>query len=111
VSFQEIIVIVLGLAGGYWGVSALLDRRRREQPKRLSEPVSPERTPDWAAILGVTATASLEEIQRAYRSRIAEYHPDKVATLGAELRDLAERKSKEINLAYERACRARGEQA
>jgi len=30
-----------------------------------------------------------------------EYHPDKVAGLGAELRELAERKAKEINMAFE----------
>jgi preprotein translocase subunit Sec63 len=31
---------------------------------------------------------------------MAEYHPDKVATLGADLRDLAEAKSKAITAAY-----------
>jgi preprotein translocase subunit Sec63 len=31
---------------------------------------------------------------------MAEYHPDKVATLGVELRDLAEEKSKAITAAY-----------
>ncbi len=51
----------------------------------------------------------MEEIRKAYQHRIAEYHPDKVAALGAELRELAERKSKEINLAYDEACSARGE--
>jgi len=29
-----------------------------------------------------------------------EYHPDKVAFLGREIRDVAERRSKEINNAY-----------
>jgi DnaJ-domain-containing protein 1 len=32
---------------------------------------------------------------------MTEYHPDKVASLGPELRALAEKKSKEINAAYE----------
>jgi preprotein translocase subunit Sec63 len=35
----------------------------------------------------------------AYRQRMAEYHPDKVAHLGPELRELAERKATEFNLA------------
>jgi len=34
-----------------------------------------------------------------YRARIAEYHPDKLAHLGQELRELAARKALEINLA------------
>jgi DnaJ like chaperone protein len=36
---------------------------------------------------------------------MAEYHPDKVAQLGEELRILAEAKSKEINAAYSEALR------
>jgi DnaJ like chaperone protein len=43
--------------------------------------------------------ATSQEARRAYRERIAEYHPDKVAHLGKELRDLASRKTLEINLA------------
>ncbi len=50
--------------------------------------------------LGVDRSVAGEELRAAYLSRIAQYHPDKVAALGAELRELAERKSKEINEAY-----------
>ena len=53
-------------------------------------------------ILGVTVGVTEKELRDAYRKRIAQYHPDKVAGLGEELRQLAEEKSKEINLAYER---------
>ena len=38
-----------------------------------------------------------------YHLKIREYHPDKVASLGKELKELAEFKSKEINSAYEYA--------
>lgn len=34
---------------------------------------------------------------------MSQYHPDKVASLGPELRDLCERKTKEINTAYDQA--------
>jgi DnaJ like chaperone protein len=37
----------------------------------------------------------------AYQRMAKMYHPDKVATLGKEFRDLAESKMKEINHAYE----------
>ncbi|MDB6004342.1 MAG: hypothetical protein JWR15_1329 [Prosthecobacter sp.] len=53
------------------------------------------------AILDVSRKASLEEIKQAYRQRIAEYHPDKVASLGLELRLLADEMTRKINSAYE----------
>jgi hypothetical protein len=52
-------------------------------------------------ILGVSANATMEEIAVAYRQMAKMYHPDKVATLGLEFHELAERKMKEINQAYE----------
>ncbi len=112
-SLEEIAVIVLCLFGGYWGVSFLFQRKDRERGPRAAAPPPGDEQPaqTWAAVLGVSPEASTVELRRAYQHRIAEYHPDKVAALGAELRDLAERKSKEINLAYDEACRARGEHA
>lgn len=52
-------------------------------------------------ILGIRSSATLVEIKAAYRSRIQEYHPDKVAALGPELRALAEEKTKLIVEAYQ----------
>ena len=54
----------------------------------------------WNVVLEVSINASQEEISDAYRQRMKEYHPDKVAFLGREIRDVAERRSKEINNAY-----------
>lgn len=56
---------------------------------------------DAYEILGLGPGASLNEIVRAYRKLVQEYHPDKVAHLAPEFRDLAERRMKEINEAYE----------
>jgi DnaJ like chaperone protein len=56
----------------------------------------------------VAATATPEEIRAAYRSLFSQYHPDKVASLGIELRVLAESKSKEIGAAYREGMRLRG---
>jgi len=66
----------------------------------------PERNPSqqsgyYRAILGVSPSASREEIKEAYRQRMREYHPDKVSHLGPDLRNLAESKAKQINEAYE----------
>jgi hypothetical protein len=60
-----------------------------------------EERPDPFTVLGVSRNATFEEIKRAYRTKMREYHPDKVASLGAELREVAERKAKQINEAFE----------
>lgn len=54
----------------------------------------------WYEVLEVNAGAELAQIKAAYRAKIALYHPDKVAGLGIELRQLAELHAKEINAAY-----------
>lgn len=57
----------------------------------------------WHKILGVSESASNEEIRTQYKRKIRDFHPDKVASLAKEFRDLAEFKAKEINYAYEYA--------
>jgi predicted lipid-binding transport protein (Tim44 family) len=51
-------------------------------------------------ILGLPRSASGEDIQAAYRARMMEYHPDKVAHLGEELQKLAHEKAQQIERAY-----------
>lgn len=62
---------------------------------------SSEQRSDPYDVLGIRRGASMNEIKAAYRSKIREYHPDQVQRLGPELRDLAKRKTQEINRAYE----------
>ena len=50
--------------------------------------------------LGVAPNASAEEVVAAYRKLAQKHYPDKVADLGPEFRELAERRMKEINAAY-----------
>ena len=52
-------------------------------------------------VLGVGRNASAGEIKSAYRRLATQYHPDKVAHLGEEFRNLAEQRFKEIQKAYE----------
>ena len=56
-------------------------------------------------VLGVQPDASHEEIRKAYQKRIHQYHPDKIAAMAPELRALAEKRTKEINAAYEQLKR------
>jgi hypothetical protein len=51
-------------------------------------------------VLGIAVSASKEEIRIAYRKMASLYHPDKVAHLAPEFREMADRKMKEINTAY-----------
>jgi len=61
---------------------------------------SPDASKDPYEILGVKPGASIEEIHAAYRAAAQQYHPDKVAHLGEELRELANTKFVEIQEAY-----------
>ena len=56
-------------------------------------------------ILGVAPNAKKDEIQSAYRKLANQYHPDKVAHLGKEFQELAEKRFKEIQAAYEKLTR------
>ncbi len=78
-------------------------------------PVAPPKPPSqgafalgWTKVLELPADAGLDEIREAYRRLMSQYHPDKVASLGRELRELAEAKSKAISVAYQEALAARG---
>lgn len=124
----ELAVVVLGLLAGYWFVSSSLgkpksppgDARAAEPPPY--EPTGDRPSPDaeepqaeaesphrhvapraWHDVLGVRASATRDEVSRAYKSKISQYHPDKVAQMGPEIREVAELKSKEINDAYRTA--------
>ena len=54
---------------------------------------------DPYSVLGVSPSASDDEIKAAYRELARKYHPDKYA--GSDLAELAEEKMKEVNAAYE----------
>ncbi len=56
---------------------------------------------DARRILGLGPDCSYDEVQRAYREAIRQYHPDRVAHLAEEFRLLAEKRTKLINRAYE----------
>lgn len=124
-SSTEILAIVFGLFLGYLLVGQFLTgkkhkiaqaqsnqepshrhegRANREagQDRRPAEDARPSSQP-WHEVLNISRTAEIDEIKRAYRSMMSQYHPDKVAALGPELQALCERKAKQINKAYDQA--------
>jgi DnaJ like chaperone protein len=112
-STEEIMVVVVGLLVGYWVISAFIGNTTRPPVDADDKPEAPGGSAAyaqqaWYEVLGISANASLEEIQAAYRSLMSQYHPDKVASLGVELQELAEVKSRAINKAYADALAAFG---
>lgn len=59
-------------------------------------------------VLEVEPTATNEEIRAAYRKLALKHHPDRVASLGEDIRKAAEKKFQQINNAKERIYQARG---
>lgn len=55
------------------------------------------------AALGLTVDASAQEVKRAYRKLVSQYHPDKLSSQGLpdEMMELAKKRVREINAAYD----------
>lgn len=62
------------------------------------------------AVLGIHSGASIDEIKKAYRKQVSEYHPDKIAAKGLpeEFNKFAANKFREIQEAYENIRKAKG---
>ena len=106
---NDILAIVGCGALGYGVVHLVLNKPAPPAPRPPSAP-QPAFAPDWTRVLELPADASLDEIREAYRRLMSQYHPDKVASLGRELRELADAKSKDISVAYQQALAERGAQ-
>ena len=59
-------------------------------------------------VLEIDPSATNEEVRTAYRRLALKHHPDRVATLGEDVKKAAEEKFQQINNAKERIYKARG---
>lgn len=59
-------------------------------------------------VLGISPSATDDEVKTAYRQMALKHHPDRVSTLGDDVKRAAEKKFKEINDAKEKIYKARG---
>jgi len=81
------------------------EAERKSQPDsqkhRLAGNKRPSLSQSYAA-LGLKPEASAQEVKRAYRKLVSQYHPDKLSSQGLpdEIMDMAKRRVYEINTAY-----------
>ena len=59
-------------------------------------------------VLGISEKATDDEVKAAYRQMALKHHPDRVSTLGDDVKRAAEKKFQEINDAKEKIYKARG---
>lgn len=121
-SAMEIIVVIGGLLLGYWVMAVFVpslwdgDRPADDRPERADDPADgrfdqpgnePAEVVRWFEVLEIPESSSKEEIIASYERLIRQYHPDLLAQMGRERRELAEVKSSEINVAYDIALKLR----
>ena len=115
----EYLVVVIGLVLGYWIVSRYLSRTpgakgspvQGEHPSQNTPDASPPSQPmPWDSVLGVLESASVEEIRKAYKFLMSQYHPDKLIGQGlpAGMIKAATERSQEIQAAYDCVKKSRG---
>ena len=63
---------------------------------------------DAYAVLEIKESATDDEVRQAYKRMVVKHHPDRVASLGEDVRAAAEKKMREINEAKELIYKARG---
>ena len=70
------------------------------KPVRTARRACPPEVKAALSVFDLDETTTPEAVQQTYRELVKSYHPDKVAHLGADLRRVAESKTKEINGAF-----------
>ncbi len=89
------VFIIIGIVIGHlYDSGAFSGKRKPDSP-------SPDAGMDPYAVLDIYESAAMDAIDAAYRRRMSEYHPDKVANAAPEIKELAERRARDINTAYE----------
>lgn len=123
-SISAFFIIIGAFVAGYWIVSKLFQKLSAskageaggrnagnsswsEAGSRYSHEAAQERLryADRAAyyseLMELRGDHSADNIKKRYRELIAQYHPDKVHHLGREFSAIADKKTREINEAYE----------
>ena len=91
-------LVVIGLVLGHLYDIGLFNRVAAATPPTATPATSDV---DPYTTLGVSASSSDADVEQAWRRKMSEYHPDRVANAAEEIRNLAEQRAREINVAYE----------
>ncbi len=82
----------------------------QQQSRQQAQYTEKQSLDDAYAILGVSASDDDKTVKRAYRKRMSEHHPDKLAAKGLpqQALDIAKAKTQDIQAAYELVKSQRG---
>jgi DnaJ-like protein len=72
-----------------------------DETVEVSTGIAGERT--WSSVLGVSPSATIDEVKQAYKVQVKQNHPDRVHDMSPLFRELAEAETKKLNAAYEEA--------
>lgn len=74
-------------------------------PRPEAKPPTQKKNPakDFRAVFNLAEDADFTAVKKAYLDALKRYHPDRVADLGEELVELAEKKTREYNEAFKAA--------
>jgi hypothetical protein len=100
----EAIVIVGGVALGYWIVAVMWPNLRKHDT-RPPAPVPPAAGTRWHDVLGTAPDASLDEIVAAYTAKRSAYEADQAAQQSAEMQEQIRFRLEQLDLAYDAARR------
>lgn len=98
----EVLVIVGGVALGYWLVAVVWPLLSGRDTASSS---SDDDDAPWHQVLGVPANADRATIDAAHQAKRAEHLPERIAHLSAQARAQAQRRRMQIDRAYAQAMR------
>lgn len=75
-------------------------QQQQHRPHSQSAPAIPSDVVAAARVLGIAPTATAGDVKRAYRTRIAAVHPDRMAQRTPAEQRRAEEEAKAVNAAY-----------
>ena len=109
-SNQEIFLVICALLFGFGLVKLIITGKDEvnisdSEERKSNENTEQKKSVEWFDTLDISPNATLDEIKSAYKRKISQYHPDKVASLGPEFILIAEEKTKRINASYEEALK------